>query len=133
VGRPEEAEAMFDVLTYQKGAAVLRMLEQYLGAEPFRQGIAQYLDAHKHGNTETTDLWDAIEAASGEPARSTMDSWIFQGGYPMVSVETSADETSITIAQERFTYAPGPSGPTERDAEDADPRWQVPIMLRTSL
>ena len=43
VGLPKEAEAMFDVLTYQKGAAVLRMLEQYLGPEPFRQGIAGYL------------------------------------------------------------------------------------------
>src|SRR5207248_11470047 len=104
VGRPEEAESMFDVLTYQKGCAVLRMLEQYLGDEPFRQGIRRYLDTHRHGNTETTDLWDAIEAASGEPARATMDSWIFQGGYPMVSVEASADGTSLRLSQQRSTY-----------------------------
>ncbi len=86
VGRPEEAEGMFDVLTYQKGAAVLRMLEQYLGAEPFRRGIVRYLNEHRFANTETTDLWDAIEAESGEPARAVMDSWIDQGGYPLVSV-----------------------------------------------
>src|SRR3954467_15234472 len=104
VGRPEEAEGMFDTLTYQKGCAVLRMLERYLGAEPFRRGISQYLQAHSYGNTETTDLWDAIEEASGEPARATMDSWIFQGGYPMVSVEATPDGRSLQVSQERFSY-----------------------------
>src|SRR5207302_7414509 len=88
-----------------------------------RQGIAGYLDAHRHGNTETTDLWDAIEAASGEPARSTMDSWIFQGGHPMVSVEASADGTSLTLSQERFIY----------HGEDDGTRWKVPLMLRVAL
>ncbi len=122
VGRPEEAEAMFDVLTYQKGAAVLRMLEQYLGPEPFRQGISQYLTEHSHGNTETTDLWDAIEAASGEPARAVMDSWIYQGGYPLVSVGLSADGESLTLRQQRFLYR-------DRASEE---RWQVPINLRLS-
>src|SRR5207244_13357000 len=68
VARPEEAEGMFDVLTYQKGCAVLRMLEQYLGAEPFRDGIRRYLGEHRYGNAETTDLWDAIEKTTGEPA-----------------------------------------------------------------
>lgn len=122
VGRPKEAEAMFDVLTYQKGAAVLRMLEQYLGPEPFRRGIAQYLNDHRFGNTETTDLWDAIEAASGEPARAVMDSWIYQGGYPLVSVSISDDDRSLHLSQRRFLYAGG----------EGDERWQVPVNLRYS-
>src|SRR6202041_3400591 len=76
VGAPEEAEAMFDVLPYQKGGAVLRMLEQYLGPDTFRRGIARYLAEHSYGNTETADLWNALEATSGEPVRHTMDSGI---------------------------------------------------------
>ena len=121
VGRPEEAEAMFDILTYQKGAAVLRMLEQYLGPEPFRQGIVSYLDEHRHGNTETTDLWDAIEAASGEPARAVMDSWIFQGGYPLISARLD-DSDQLHLSQRRFLYSGG----------EGDERWQVPLNLRYS-
>jgi puromycin-sensitive aminopeptidase len=121
VGRPEEAEAMFDVLTYQKGAAVLRMLEQYLGPEPFREGIASYLDEHRYGNTETTDLWDAIEAASGEPARAVMDSWIFQGGYPLISARLD-ENNQIHLSQRRFLYSRG----------ESDERWQVPLNLRYS-
>ncbi len=128
VGRPEEADAMFDILTYQKGAAVLRMLEQYLGPEPFRKGIVRYLSEHRHGNTETTDLWDAIEAASGEPARAVMDSWIYQGGYPLVSVEPNEDGRRLTLSQRRFRYSMAGDG----GAGDGE-RWQVPINLRFSV
>jgi puromycin-sensitive aminopeptidase len=125
VEAPEEAEGMFDVLTYQKGASVVRMLEQYLGSDEFRSGIRLYMDRHQYGNTETTDLWDAIEEATGEAARSTMDSWIFQGGYPVVSVEANGDGTGVTLRQRRFRYLP--------TADDADARWQVPVLLRANV
>jgi puromycin-sensitive aminopeptidase len=126
VAAPEEAEGMFDVLTYQKGASVVRMLEQYLGAETFREGIRLYMRKHAYGNTETTDLWDAIEEASGEPVRSTMDSWIFQGGYPVVTVDVGdGGGATIELAQRRFRYLPTP--------DDADARWQVPVILRASV
>ena len=101
---PTDAEAMFDVLTYEKGAAVVRMLEQYLGESRFREGIRQYIDHHAYGNTETSDLWDALEAATGEPVRRTMESWIFQGGYPVVAI-TDLDGETITVEQERFAYS----------------------------
>ena len=125
VNRPEEAEAMFDVLTYQKGAAVLRMLERYLGADGFRRGIAHYLAKHSYGNTETTDLWDDIEEATGEPVRALMDSWIFQGGYPVVSVAPAADG-AIELTQHRFLYRPDAAPPGAADA-----RWMVPVMVRS--
>ncbi|HXW84575.1 MAG TPA: M1 family metallopeptidase, partial [Candidatus Binataceae bacterium] len=64
VKSPEECRAMFDILTYEKGAAVLRQLEQYLGGENFRKGIALYLKKHQFANTETHDLWDALEESS---------------------------------------------------------------------
>src|SRR3989337_1064233 len=59
VRAPRDADAMFDVLTYEKGAAVLRMLEQYLGPEVFREGVRGYLVEHQYANAETTDLWKA--------------------------------------------------------------------------
>jgi puromycin-sensitive aminopeptidase len=123
VGRPEEAEAMFDVLTYEKGGAVLRMLEQYLGPETFRKGISHYLTAHAYGNTETRDLWAALEAVSGEPVGTIMDSWIAQGGFPIVSVEAGPDPSTVVLHQRRFLY----------DGSESDRRWSVPINLRTSV
>ncbi|MEY2476855.1 MAG: tricorn protease interacting factor [Actinomycetota bacterium] len=124
VGRPEEAEAMFDVLTYQKGSAVLRMLEQYIGADEFRQGIAAYIKKHSYGNTETTDLWDAIEETTGQPARSTMDTWIFQGGYPLLTVAEEDGGTRLVISQSPFRYRGG--------GEDST-RWHVPVLVRAGV
>jgi puromycin-sensitive aminopeptidase len=116
---PSDAEAMFDVLTYEKGAAVVRMIEQYLGESRFRDGIRQYIRLHAYGNTETSDLWDALEAASGEPVRRAMESWIFQGGYPVVAI-SAVDGNSITVEQTRFAF-----GGAQHDA-----RWSIPLRLR---
>jgi puromycin-sensitive aminopeptidase len=123
VQRPDEARAMFDVLTYQKGAAVLRMLQQYLGEETFRRGVGEYLREHAYANTETGDLWDALERASGQPVRRTMDSWIFQEGYPLVSVEP-ANSGALNLTQQRFLYL--------GDGEARSTLWQVPVILRSS-
>jgi puromycin-sensitive aminopeptidase len=120
---PKDAEGMFDVLTYEKGASVLRMLEQYLGEESFRDGIRHYLSTNAYGNTETTDLWDAIESCTNEPVRNIMDTWIFQGGYPMLSFEV-ADGTTLRLSQERFRFATGDGVPP------GDERWDVPVLLR---
>ena len=125
VERPSEAEGMFDVLTYQKGAAVLRMLERYVGPEEFRRAISRYIADHAYGNTETGDLWDAVEKATGEPARSIMDSWILQGGFPLVSVTLAPDGTTLALAQRRFRYVPGGGAEAE-----GGPSWRVPVHLR---
>ena len=123
---PADAEGMFDILTYEKGAAVVRMLEQYLGAEPFRDGIRHYLSRHQYANTETTDLWDAIEEATGEPVRRIMDSWIFQGGFPVVEVTlehndlTGPESGVLRLTQRHFAY---------RDEAVTDRRWAVPLLI----
>ncbi|WP_195210306.1 M1 family metallopeptidase [Actinomarinicola tropica] len=121
---PEDAEGMFDLLTYEKGAAVLRMLEQYLGPDTFRDGIRRYISTHQYGNTVTTDLWDAIEESSGEPVRRIMDSWIYQGGFPAVGVDLEQDRHVVRLTQRRF-QALDPKG-SEPDATE----WSVPVTLR---
>ena len=120
VGSPDEADGMFDVLTYQKGGSVLRMLEQYLGAEVFRDGARRYLRTHAYANTVTADLWNALEQASGEPVRAVMDTWILQGGHPLVRL----DGTSLT--QQPFTYGPPAPGTTSAIGGP----WQVPVLVR---
>jgi puromycin-sensitive aminopeptidase len=123
VERPEDAEAMFDVLTYQKGGAVLRMLEQFLGAETFRTGISHYLRSHSYANTETTDLWDALEQVSGIPVRAIMEAWIFNPGHPLVTVDLDADQATIDLRQQRFHYDSKPIGSEV---------WAVPVTIRAS-
>ena len=118
VRSPNDASGMFDTLTYTKGGAVLRMLEQWLGPDRFRDGIRRYLRAHAYGNTETYDLWDALEAETGEPVRRIMDAWIFQPGYPAVGVERSGGV--LRFRQHRFGAS----------AHDDPSVWPVPLLVR---
>jgi puromycin-sensitive aminopeptidase len=119
VASPEEANAMFDSLTYEKGASILRMLEQYLGEEAFRLGVSNYLKENAYGNTGGEDLWSALEEASGEPVMEIMDTWIFQGGFPRLRVE--GEPGTYTLTQEQFRYL-----------GDGDQQWKLPVLLRSS-
>jgi puromycin-sensitive aminopeptidase len=116
---PADMRGMFDMLTYEKGCAVLRMLEQYLGEDTFRDGIRRYLRTHAYANTVTTDLWDALEAESNEPVRALMNSFILQGGHPLVTYEKGE------LRQEPFAFgAPG-------DQTSAiGSTWVVPVGTR---
>ncbi|HIA51314.1 MAG TPA: M1 family peptidase [Candidatus Melainabacteria bacterium] len=131
VRKPEDAEGMFDVLTYEKGASVLRMLEQYLGGENYRLGIAHYLNNHKYSNTETTDLWDAIEEKSGQPVRQMMDSWIFQGGYPLIHASKEEGGQRWLITQHRFFYLPEEK--RSHVKQESVSRYHVPIMYTAAF
>ncbi len=116
---PNDCRGMFDVLTYVKGCSVLRMIEQYLGAETFRNGIRLYLKKHAYGNTVTADLWAALEEASKQPVGDIMNTWILQGGFPLVTLRDGQ------LSQVPFSYleATGES--------NIGHDWQVPVLTRT--
>ena len=124
VEAPKDADAMFDVLTYEKGASVLRMLEQHIGPTVFRDGVRDYLRAHAYGNADTNDLWVSMGKIAKQPVPALMNGWIFQPGFPLVTA-TISPSSEITIRQQRFSYLNDEqSGPSE------DQRWQIPLQLR---
>lgn len=129
VKTPDEADAMFDVLTYQKGGSLLRMLEIFIGKDRFRNGIRNYLTKYSYKNAETSDLWDTIEETLKNDmntfiqVRSIMDSWIFQKGYPLISVNIDAENNDIIFRQERFNFNKSNQYPT---------LWSIPIHFRDS-
>ena len=120
VGRPDEAEDMFDIITYEKGGSVLRMLERYLGAATFREGLRYYLEEHGLGNTVTTDLWDALEHVSGQPLTATMTTWVNQPGHPAVTAELEG-ATTLRLTQSRFMLD---------GSQEPSQHWVVPLTLR---
>jgi puromycin-sensitive aminopeptidase len=119
VRAPKDAEAMFDVLTYEKGASVLRMLEQHIGPTVFRDGVRDYLRTHAYGNADTNDLWVSIGKASNQAVPDLMNGWIFQPGYPLITAELTK-ECEVVLSQQRFSYLPDPPPAS----------WQVPVQLR---
>lgn len=114
----DEIDQMFDDISYSKGANIIRMIEEHLGAEAFRQGISLYLHRYKFSNATGDDLWTSLEASSGKPAKTIMREWIRRPGYPVIYVKYEGG--LLKFRQERFLL----SGESEKDA------WPVPIAFK---
>ena len=123
----QAANAFDPTITYNKGQAVLRMLEAYLGPDTFRDGIRRYMQARAFGNATTADLWNALSAASGQDVGAIAAGWTEQSGFPLVSVAAHCDaagKRTISLSQRRFMLRPAADG----HAQSAT--WSVPLQIR---
>ena len=127
VNHPDEAAELFDVISYEKGCSVLYQLHEFIGAENFRRGIAAYLKKHAYGNTETHDLWDALEESCKQadpvhpiPVRKIMDAWVFTAGHPVVEVSAAEMAGFVKLTQRPFQFLP----------DGKATLWPVPVSMR---
>jgi puromycin-sensitive aminopeptidase len=129
VRKPEEADENFDRITYEKGAAVVRMIESYLGAATFRRGVRAYIRKHRESNTVAADLWNALSEASGEEVAPLVRPWIEQEGYPVVEIRRtkSGGRPALEFRQRRFLQ----QGARKRAGSQKPlPRWPIPWVGR---
>jgi aminopeptidase N/puromycin-sensitive aminopeptidase len=128
-----EIKEMFDGITYEKGGAVLRMLESYLGPETFRKGVNVYLQSHANGNATSADFWKAEAQVSGKPVDTIMPTYVMQPGVPVISLsgKCQAGSTALQVEQQRFYLSspstPAPEGASARPAQ----QWQIPVCIKT--
>ena len=118
----DEAQENFDAITYTKGAAVLRMLERFLGRRAFRDGVRRYIRRHREGAAVAADLWQALQDASGVPVGKIVGPWTQRTGYPLLSVRAGRDGR-VSLEQTRFGLLP-----RKRWADE--PAWTVPWIGR---
>ncbi|MEO8160526.1 MAG: M1 family metallopeptidase, partial [Arenimonas sp.] len=118
----EQANQAFDTITYQKGQAVITMLEAYVGHEAWRAGVRTYMKKHAYGNTVTDDLFSEVEAAAGKPIMEIAHQFTLQPGVPLLRVESATcanGKTTLTLSQGEFTV----------DRPDKLPlHWNVPVI-----
>jgi puromycin-sensitive aminopeptidase len=117
-----EATEAFDLITYEKGGAVLRMIEGWLGAPQFREGIRLYMRRHARGNAVADDLWGALAEASSLPVVELANAWIRQLGHPVVRVERRG--RTLAVSQRRFFSDPAAAGRADVT------RWPIPLVVR---
>ncbi len=122
----EQAGEAFDAITYNKGAAVITMLEAYAGPESFRNGVRRYMKAHAFGNTVDADLWSQVQAASGKPILEIEHQFTTQTGVPLVRV-TETDAGGATEKAYLSTHQFFADPPTIEDKTIPD--WKVPLSL----
>jgi aminopeptidase N len=122
-----EIKEMFDGITYEKGAAVLGMLESYVGPEVFRKGVNAYLQAHANGNAAAADFWQAMAKVSGKPVDTIMPTFVLQPGVPLLTVSGSChvDYIPLQLSQQRFLLSSA-SGNVKQDQT-----WSIPVCTKT--
>lgn len=117
VGHAQEIDEIFDAISYNKGASIIRMLQTYLGGEIFQKGLMAYIKKYAYKNASTEDLWLSLSEASREPVRELMDSWTKQKGYPVLAVTIKGSELEVKQSQ---YLSSGISGSGE---------WVVPVTI----
>ncbi|KAM4875713.1 endoplasmic reticulum aminopeptidase 1 [Thomomys bottae] len=150
VENPAQIREMFDDVSYEKGACILNMLRDYLGADAFKSGIVQYLLKYSYKNTKNEDLWNSMtnicptddtQTADGFCFRSQhssssshwhqevtgvktmMNTWTLQKGFPLITITVRG--RNVHMKQEHYMKG-----------ADSTPQtgylWHVPLTFITS-
>jgi puromycin-sensitive aminopeptidase len=118
-----EATENFDAITYEKGAAVVRMIEHYLGADAFRDGVRIYMRRHREQSAVARDLWRALEEASGREVERVAQAWIEKPGFPLVTLRRDGGR-KLRVRQERFFSDPRIAATRRRST------WPLPLVVK---
>ncbi len=126
VASASEATENFDVITYEKGASVVRMLESWLGANVFRSGVRRYIRKHREGNARAADLWRALEHAAKRAVEPIVSPWVERPGFPLIAAQRvdSEGQAYLLVEQERFFASPS------LGAEARAETRPIPLVLR---
>lgn len=117
VNNPNEINQIFDQISYNKGASIIRMLEKYTKHEKFRLGIQKYMNAFSYSNATSTDLFKFQD--NSEIVIDMVNSWINQEGFPLITVKETAD--SLELTQTRFL-----TGKKRNDERT----WIIPLTIQ---
>jgi alanyl aminopeptidase len=115
----------FDSITYNKGAAVISMFEQYVTAPVFQRGVHRYLTEHFFGNATASDFLDALSKEAAQDIRAPFSTFLEQPGVPLVDVALSCPKggtPAVKLSQRRYL----PAGSTAADNQS----WKLPVCVR---
>ncbi|GJQ09935.1 hypothetical protein GpartN1_g1726.t1 [Galdieria partita] len=101
VKRASDVDEIFDAISYNKGASVIRMLADYMSLSSFQQGLQTYLRRFLYKNATTYDLWETLEQVSGKPIVRIMSLWTRQTGYPLIEIKLNENEEFV-LEQQRY-------------------------------
>jgi puromycin-sensitive aminopeptidase len=131
VHTPDQATENFDLITYEKGASVVRMIERYLGAATFQRGVRRYIRAHRESNATASDLWRALSEAAGEEVEPIVRSWIVEPGLPAVAIERRVEKGRPFVRLRQSRFRADPRRARAAAAERAAP-WRIPWVGRVA-
>ena len=119
---PAEISEVFDAIAYEKGAAVLRMVESWVGEEAFRNGVNAYIEKYQYGNAAAEDFWGTLTASTGKPVDRVMAGFVDQPGVPRI-------DAALKCTEGRGVASVGQEKAAAGSADGLG--WTVPVCTRT--
>ena len=109
LARDQNAEQLFDAISYEKGHSVLNMVERFAGESAWRDGLRDYLGSHAYSNATSADLWTAVSRRATVDVQAFANAWTRQSGFPLLNVSAScaSGKQTVQLAQSRFALKPG--------------------------
>jgi tricorn protease interacting factor F2/3 len=117
---PNESAEIFDEISYEKGGSVLRMIENYLGEEKFKDGLRNYIKKFSYQNAQAEDLWNSLEEASKVNVKEIMKDYLEKTGFPQVVIRK--ENGNYLLKQKRFLFLD----------EDRSPLWKIPMVISSN-
>jgi tricorn protease interacting factor F2/3 len=116
---PNESTEIFDEISYEKGGSVLRMIENYLGEEKFRDGLRNYIKKFSYQNAQAEDLWNSLEEASQVNVKEIMKDYLEKTGFPQVEIKK--ENGNYLLKQKRFLFL----------EENKSEIWEIPMVIKS--
>ncbi len=114
---PNESAEIFDEISYEKGGSVLRMIENYLGEEKFKDGLRNYIKKFSYQNAQAEDLWNSLEEVSKVNVKEIMKDYLEKTGFPQIEIKK--ENENYLLKQRRFLFL-------EEDRSDI---WKIPMVI----
>ncbi|XP_065165053.1 endoplasmic reticulum aminopeptidase 1-like isoform X2 [Atheta coriaria] len=126
---PNEIEAIFDTISFSKGAAILHMLGKFLQQETLQNGLNDYLNTYRFNNADTKELWNVFSRNTNQSldVKLIMDTWTQQMGFPLITI--TREDNEIIATQERFLLTTEGVNSTARSMPKSkhEYKWYVPL------
>jgi tricorn protease interacting factor F2/3 len=117
---PNESAEIFDEISYEKGGSVLRMIENYLGEEKFKDGLRNYIKKFSYQNAQAEDLWNSLEEVSQVNVKEIMKDYLEKTGFPQVEIKK--ENGNYLLKQKRFLFLEG----------DRSEIWKIPMVISSN-
>lgn len=130
VETPDQITEIFDGISYNKGASIIRMVEDFVGTENFRNGVTDYLNEMKYSSANSDDLLRNLKKYTDLDVSTIVNTWIRQKGLPLVTVVKK--ENTIVLTQKRFLTDPE-NEEKETTASEYNYKWSIPITYFSNI
>jgi len=139
VRRTSEIDELFDAISYNKGASLLRMVQGFM-KDKFIKGVKTYLEEYKFANAETNDLWKHLSEATSNTidVKEVMDTWTQQRSFPVITLHRSTSNESsaarstsnekFIASQESFLVMADANQSLKQDNKSL---WNIPFSYIT--